>query len=147
MNKLILGTIKGASHPVYIYVNKEGFFDLGCNGEAFNKGGVPVNSLDQDAFKSGVVKSLTDCDLDRIDDLICEANSLMEKIMIDKEPPVFAVSKTQHAMRITALKAVANMTWREIKKVTGNPKGLCRECDQKNCIWHTNGGKNETDRQ
>lgn len=143
MNKLILGTIKGARRPVYIYVDEEGFFKLGCNGEEFHKGKVSVHALVQDAFESGVVRSLTDCDLDRIDELICEAGSLTEKILINKEPPVFGVSKTQQAMQRAAWKAAVNLTWREIKKVTGNPKGLCLKCNRKDCIWYKNGGKND----
>lgn len=143
MNKLILGTPKGSKHPVYIRVNDKGFFELGCDDNELNGSEVTVNMLDQSAFKNGRIRHLTDCDLDRIDDLICEAGSLTEKIMIDKEPPVFAVSTTQHAMRIAALKAVVSLTWREIKKVIGNPKGLCLECNRKDCIWYKNGGKND----
>ena len=144
MNKLILGTFKGAEHPVYIYVNKEGFFDLGCNGREYDNDGYPVNALNQDTFENGIIKDLTDCDLDVIDDLICEAGILTDKITDCLKDQPFEVTEVQLAMQKAACKAVVKTAWQEIRKVADNPGASCLDCNRKECPWYKKGGKHGT---
>lgn len=134
--RLILGTLTDSLLPVYITVNKEGYFVVSRTNY------LPMDALDRDYFTDdSLIKNWTDCALKALDEILVEANEVCGAIAsCTDEWTQHPASYRQHGLLKEAIKAVHRRTWKNLEQMAAAPEKICSTCYKKRgCSIRTQG--------
>jgi len=133
--RLILGTLTDSLLPVYITVNKEGYFIV-MKGVESRIDDSLASVLNRDYFMDdSLIKNWTDCALGALDEILVEANEVCVAIAsCTDEWTQHPASYKQSGLLKEAIKAVQRRTWKNLEQMAASPERICNTCyKQREC--------------
>lgn len=127
--RLTLGTLTDSLLPVYITVNKEGYFVVMKGAESCIDDSL-VSVLNRDYFTDdSLIKKWTDCALKALEEILVEANEVCAAIAVcTDEWTQHPVSYRQSGLLKEAIKAVQRRTWKNLEQMAASPERICDTC-------------------